>query len=125
MGGFNASGAVFVSHPAVINPLNPLKGVQVGLNGQIAAMWGFGMFLGVADQLGIGVSKGPVKSGPGTNGYAEVDFGDEAAAGGSITGNRTSLSGGIGGKKGIGAGFFIGGGVAKSYTLATRPAFCQ
>lgn len=124
LGGHNVSAGVVISRPLVNDSFNPLKGVQIGLTGQWAGMAGFGLFAGIADQFSAGLSTGPLTSGPSTSAYAEGDFGDEAAVGGSIQGNQTSLSGAVSGKIGPGAGVFGGAGVAKSYTLVTKPLGC-
>jgi RHS repeat-associated protein len=132
--GGNVSGSVVISHPVAFDWRNPLLGYQIGGNLQGAGMTGYGMFAGVGEQVGAGISHGPMTPGKSTGNfyYAEADAGAGEAVGGSIqvSANRSGqptgdVSGGVGGKLGVGVGLYAGGGVGGNLTVASNPIGCS
>jgi hypothetical protein len=123
-GAINGGVNITFSRPIINTSWNIFKGWQLSLNFQGAAMGGVGLFYGAGEQYGAGISRGPAETGSTTSVYAEGDIGDGAAAGLSLQGTRSSLSGALSGKVGVGVGAFAGIGEAKTFTLATPPLGC-
>lgn len=134
MGGGNVSGSIVISHPVAFDWRNPLLGYQIGGNLQGALMWGYGVFAGVGEQVGGGLSHGPMAPGKSTGNfyYGEADAGAVDAVGGSVqvsadrAGHPTGdVSGGVSGKLGVGLGLYAGGGAGGNMTVASNPIGCS
>jgi hypothetical protein len=102
---------------------------QVIISVQLNRMVGLGVFGGVGASKQVGVSSGPVESGPSRAFYGEANAAMGKGVGASVQYDGQSLSGSksakVAGRAGVGGGLMVGVGDTHSFTLASHTAFCD